>query len=67
MVGMVMIKCPDTGHPASTGIEIDGESFARLPDVVASMSCSACGRQHLWRKTDAWLSDASANTDPASA
>jgi hypothetical protein len=39
-MGVVMINCPNTGQPVSTGIETDTESFASLPalaDDVPSM------------------------------
>jgi hypothetical protein len=54
-MGAVMIKCPDTGHTVSTGIELELETFVRLPDVSARTRCSVCGKYHIWRKADAWL------------
>jgi hypothetical protein len=52
----ILIKCPETGRWVSTGIDIDPGAFTRLPDVVATMRCSACGREHAWSKTDAMIS-----------
>ncbi len=56
-MGVVMIKCPDTGRSVSTGIEIERVTFIRLPDVEARMSCSACGGEHRWSKRAAWLAE----------
>jgi hypothetical protein len=62
-MGVVMIKCPETGRAVSTGIEIEHDSFAMLPDVSAGMQCSACGGYHVWRKADAWLDDRRSGAD----
>lgn len=55
IMGVLMIKCPSTGRAVSTGIE----TFAveRLPIVIATAKCSACGRVHEWTVNDAWLAD----------
>jgi hypothetical protein len=55
IMGIIMIKCPSTGHAVSTGIEMSG--LDRLPSVIATMVCSACGRVHEWTKADAWLAE----------
>jgi hypothetical protein len=34
-MAVVMITCPNTGRPVSTGIESDPRSFACLPDVLS--------------------------------
>jgi len=52
-MGVLMVRCPETGAEVSTGIEIDQESFARLPDKLASWKCPLCGREHPWLKCDA--------------
>ena len=54
-MGIVMIKCPSTGHAVSTGIEMP--SMDRLPTVIATMVCSACGCVHEWTRADAWLAE----------
>jgi hypothetical protein len=54
-MGIVMIKCPSTGHAVSTGIEMS--SMDRLPTVVATAVCSACSGVHEWTKNDAWLAE----------
>jgi len=51
----VMIRCPNTGEPVSTAIEIEPSVFRQLPKVEAHMLCPACGREHLWLTSSAWL------------
>jgi hypothetical protein len=51
----IMIRCPKTGRPVSTGIEIEHGDFRRLPNVRARMRCPACGQEHVWRRSAAWL------------
>jgi hypothetical protein len=63
-MAMVMIKCPSSGHAVSTGIELEAQTFIRLPDVGSEMRCAACGGRHIWQKGDAWLSDGSAGSPP---
>jgi hypothetical protein len=52
----ILIKCPETGRWVSTGIDIEQRAFTRLPNVVATMRCSECGREHAWSKRDAMIS-----------
>jgi hypothetical protein len=54
-MGVLMIRCPRTGHAVATGIEMS--SMDRFPSVTATMVCSACGRVHQWTRADAWLAD----------
>ena len=55
-MSLVMIKCPVTGRAVSTAIETEPSSFRRLPKVTAHMRCPACGRDHEWTVSSAWLS-----------
>lgn len=52
-MGVLMIRCPNTGREVSTGIDIDHGSFARLPDKLAASKCPLCGIEHTWLKCDA--------------
>jgi hypothetical protein len=61
-MGVVMIKCPTTGRAVSTGIEVDADTFANLPDVSSRLGCSACGTQHSWSKSEAWLAEHGADS-----
>jgi hypothetical protein len=43
-MAVLLIKCPHTDRPISTGIEIDGaETLAKLPDVLSHVKCPECG------------------------
>ena len=52
-MAIIMIRCPATGRPVSTGIEV--VSTDQVPVVTARLSCPACGRVHEWTKQVAWL------------
>ena len=52
----VMIKCPSTGRPVSTAIEVEPSVFRKLPEVAGRMQCPACGQEHVWTTSSAWLS-----------
>ena len=51
-MGVLMVRCPNTCREVSTGIEIDAESLARLPDKLVASKCPVCGLQHAWLKCD---------------
>jgi len=61
----VMTRCPNTGRAVSTGITTASVHFDSLPDVGVRMRCSACGRDHLWRRRDAWLAYDLTSTQPS--
>ena len=51
----VMIRCPATGRAVSTAIETEPSVFRKLPKVAARMHCPACGKDHVWTVSSAWL------------
>lgn len=51
----IMIKCSRTARWVSTGIDIDPESFTRMPEVMAKARCPDCGQDHSWSKKDALI------------
>ena len=53
-----MIRCPNTGRAVSTEIEIEPSVFRKLPNIGARMHCPACGQEHTWRTSKAWLAGA---------
>jgi hypothetical protein len=59
----VMIRCPITGGPVSTAIEVEPSVFRKLPKVAARMLCPACGQEHVWATSSAWLADGPRLTD----
>ena len=58
-MAILLIKCPHTDRPISTGIETDPESFAHLPDTLSQVKCPKCGLEHAWWTREAWLEDIS--------
>ena len=59
-MGIVMIKCRQTGHPISTGIETDRESFRCSPVFFARTHCPICRANHEWFAKEAWLCEPTA-------
>ena len=51
----VMIRCPVTGRAVSTAIETEPSTFRKLPMVPGRMHCPACGKEHAWTISSAWL------------
>jgi len=51
----MMITCPRTGKPVSTGHSNDSKSFAAIKPEGNKSRCSACGGTHMWDKKDTWL------------
>jgi len=55
-MAVVMINCPDTGKPLSTGLSMDRQGF-RTSQLSSNTvgPCSHCGKSHTWNKKDAYL------------
>lgn len=51
----VMIRCPETGKPLSTGLSMDAGSFESSTLENDSVECPHCGKTHTWSKEDAFL------------
>jgi hypothetical protein len=51
----IMIRCPNTGRTVSTAIEVEPSVFRKLPKMDARMHCPACGEDHRWTTSSAWL------------
>ena len=62
-MGVVMIRCPQTGRDIPTGFEMDTEEFQRAPVFFSRVQCPVCHRQHEWFAKDAWVCEG----EPASA
>jgi hypothetical protein len=58
-MGMVMIKCPQTGRAIPTGIETDHESFQRCAVFFAHTRCPICRTNHGWFAREAWVGELS--------
>jgi|GEM_PF-549761 len=47
-MGVLLIKCPTTGREFSTGIQVDEETLARVPQEFTHTHCPHCKAQHSW-------------------
>jgi endogenous inhibitor of DNA gyrase (YacG/DUF329 family) len=51
----ITAKCPTTGKVVTTEVQCDTEMFARIPFLVTTENCPACGAPHSWRKSETFL------------
>src|SRR6266536_4663463 len=58
-MGMVMVKCPQTGHAIPTGIQTDRESFRRSAVFFSRTRCPICRTDHSWFAREAWVDEPS--------
>jgi hypothetical protein len=58
-VGIVMIKCPQTGRAIPTGMKADRETFRCSTVFFARTYCSICKANHEWFVREAWLCEPS--------
>ena len=56
-MGIVMIRCPQTGREIPTGIVTDRESFRAMPVFFARVNCPICRTEHEWFAKEAWVCD----------
>ncbi len=56
-MGMVMIRCPETGREVSTGMQTERDAFRATPVFFARSYCPACKSEHEWFAQDAWVCD----------
>ena len=54
-MGIIMIKCPQTGRAIPTGIKADRESFRCSAVFFARTHCSICQTNHDWFAKEAWV------------
>ena len=54
-MGMVMIKCPQTGRAIPTGITIDRERFRCSTIFFSRTRCPVCHADHAWFAREAWV------------
>lgn len=57
-MGHVMITCPVTGKPVSTGIDAELAALDQAIPFRAFVHCPACGAEHAWSRSDAFISEA---------
>jgi hypothetical protein len=58
-MGTVIIICPSTGKPLSTGVAMDRAIFENPTITIADTTthCPHCGVGHTWNKAGATLQD----------
>ncbi len=56
-MAMVLIRCPVTNLPVTTGLFMDRTSFesATLQEDDRRLKCPECREIHVWRKEEAYL------------
>jgi hypothetical protein len=54
-VGLVVIRCPQTGRAIPTGIEADRRAFAQAPVFFSRTFCPLCRTHHEWFAKEAWV------------
>ncbi|MGE9007642.1 hypothetical protein ACO2JO_03600 [Leptospira interrogans] len=54
-MGIIMIKCPQTGREISTGIKADREKFRSSVVFFSRSFCSLCKSNHEWFAREAWV------------
>ena len=57
-MGVLLIKCPNTGREFSTDIQVDVETLARVPQELTHTHCPYCKTEHSWLPRQAKLVDA---------
>jgi hypothetical protein len=45
-MGVVMVRCPETGREISTGMRMDRSSFGRMPVFFGRTLCPICCVKH---------------------
>lgn len=56
-MGILMIKCPNTGRAISTGMATDRPSFDSTPVFFSRTYCPFCRVNHDWFAKEAWVCD----------
>jgi hypothetical protein len=57
-MGILLIRCPHTGRPISTGVQVDPHPFAARPNTLSYLRCPDCGLDHAWWTREARLEEA---------
>ena len=53
----LMIRCPKTGQPISTGRYVEFAAFRSSPVFFSRTYCPLCHEMHEWFAKDAWVCD----------
>jgi cytochrome c-type biogenesis protein CcmH/NrfF len=61
-MGMIVTKCPVTGHTIDTGIETDADTFKRITTIASRVWCPHCQSEHEWSAADASIAEEGAGS-----
>jgi hypothetical protein len=61
----ILVQCPRTGTPISTGLKTEWVVLHSLPRLAMSLRCPVCGQTHKWNPADAWVGTARQPPEPA--
>jgi hypothetical protein len=56
-VGVIVIRCPNTGREISTGMEADPRTYQKVPVFFGRTYCQSCRTHHDWFAKDARVRD----------
>jgi hypothetical protein len=56
-MGVVMIKCPNTGRSIATDMKVERSNFEAMPVFFGRTFCPACRVHHEWFAMNAWVCD----------
>ena len=56
-MGMLMIRCPNTGRAIHTGKNSTGRPSVPTPVFFSRTYCPLCRATHEWFVSDAWVCD----------
>lgn len=59
-MGVVMIRCPETGRGVQTQYAVAPEQFRTMPVFIGRSYCPICRTEHEWFARDAWVDGHSA-------
>ncbi len=55
MAPQLLITCPSTGEPVSTGVGMERSDFDAVDIEGREFGCPACGETHIWQKSEAFF------------
>jgi len=53
----ILTRCPRTDRPIPTGLDTSMVVFESLPKVPIPVRCQACGNEHYWTRSTAWVAE----------
>jgi hypothetical protein len=56
-MGMIMVRCPNTGRSIETGMKMEAARFQRMPVFFSRTYCPHCRLHHEWFAAHAWVAE----------